>query len=312
MEHRLGIDRVEDVGFCPARGSLLQIDMGVVMHRFGPASGGYAKAATALLLITGTVGLTASASGAHASTHKSVVRDGFLCTVVGTRHADRLVGHAGDVVCGLGGNDTLVASGPGKVVLIGGPGRDTLVGSTDPSSDDVLLGDSGNDTLEGGDGQDSLDGGSGSDTIDAGDQGNDIIDGGSGNDVIDCGSGSSVVTVVSDSSEGDQGQNDDSQGDQENSDCQGSNVDAASQEWQGTVTSTDGATTMTVQWSDVSDAAQAWLASNGDPATVTFDLTGATIEVDGGGSLAVGDTVEVAATANGAVLTAVDVQAEAP
>jgi hypothetical protein len=71
-----------------------------------------------------------------------------------------------------------------------------------------------------------------------------------------------------------------------------------------------------VQWSDVNDAAQAWLDANGDPATATFDITSAQIDMGDGGAVATGDQVEVAANPSdptnlqGSTLTAVSVDGQ--
>ncbi|MDE3085430.1 MAG: hypothetical protein KGJ77_01585, partial [Acidobacteriota bacterium] len=135
----------------------------------------YVKAlAASALVVGGTIGMaSASVARTHASTHakKAVVLQHFKCTVVATKKHPSVVGHAGDVVCGLKGNDTLKAVGAGIVVLVAGPGKDTLIGSSDPGAMDKLVGGTGNATLEAGSG------------------GSDVIDPGSGNDSIDCGTG---------------------------------------------------------------------------------------------------------------------------
>ena len=241
--------------------------------------------AVASLGVVGTLGFAASAQAAPQA-KKPIVMHGHTCTVVATRHRPKVVGHAGDVVCGLKGNDTLTAAGPGVVFLIAGRGKDTLVASSDPNAHDTLMG------------------GSGRDTINAGSGGDDVVVTGSGSDNIDCGSGGSTVTIVGDD-----------QGDNENQDCQGDNSDSAALQFEGTVNSTDGTTTMSVSVSDSSDAATAWLGANPscDPSALTFDLTGASIEVDNGGPLVATDDVEgeANAPANGCTLTAVSVQAHA-
>lgn len=235
-----------------------------------------AAAASAALGVAWTLAFAGS-SGASPRAHvkKHVVMAGYTCTVVATRHHSHVVGHAGSVVCGAQGNDTLVASGPGKIVLIGGPGHDTLVASSSPSSQDVLIG------------------GTGTDTIDAGSAGDDVISAGTGSDSIDCGSGGATVTVAGVGPE-----------DTESSDCQGSNVTDASQEWHGTVVAFDPTNpgTMTVSVSESSDNAQAWLATQSpscDQTNLSFDLsTGpADIQVEGGATLASGDGVEITSNA---------------
>ena len=84
-----------------------------------------AGAATLGLVWTmGTAG--AAVAGAAAAHSGPITQDGYVCTVVGTNKADTLVGHTGDVVCGLGGNDHLTAVGGGTIVLIGGKGADAV------------------------------------------------------------------------------------------------------------------------------------------------------------------------------------------
>jgi len=245
----------------------------------------------AALAVAGTLGLGGSA--AHASTqakrtHKPVVMHGYTCTKVAKKRHQTVVGTAGQVVCGLRGGVKLMASGPGHVVLIAGPGQETLVGSSTPGSDDTLIGGSGDDTLE------------------AGDSGNQVIDTGTGPDTIDCGTGGSTVSVVGAGSD-----------DTENSDCTGGNVSDTSLEIHGTVNTvaSDGST-MNVSFQEAEDTFQAWLDANGDPTSVDIAITPSTsTHVDGGGSLAAGDWVEVTAntsstTLAGSTLTAVDVQAQ--
>ena len=224
-------------------------------------------AAVGALLVAGSLGL--GVGGAQASAHglkKTYVLNGHICTKVATARHRTAVGHAGDVVCGLSGNVTLKAAGPGSVTLVAGPGHDRLIGSKSAGAHDVLIGGTTSDTFVTGGGDDLIE------------------DNSASGDTIDCSSSSTSVTIAGST-----------QDDTENSDCQGSNVTDASQEWHGVVTATDGSTTMTVQWSDVNDAAQQWLTANGDPGTATFDISSATVDVSDGGTLAVGDEVEVAA-----------------
>src|SRR5260221_5672423 len=108
--------------------------------------------ASAAAVLAGTFGVVhalapagAAVAGQSHSGRVGQVRDGRRCTVWGGRGNDRLVGHFGSVVCGLGGNDKLIAAGR-HVTLIGGAGNDTLIGSR--QGHDVLLGDGGNDTIE--------------------------------------------------------------------------------------------------------------------------------------------------------------------
>jgi len=250
-----------------------------------------AKACAAVFLVSGMVGLGASVAGATTKAHtkhtkKVVVLNGHICTKVATSRHPVAVGRAGAVVCGVSGNDTLKAVGRGIVTLVAGPGHDTLRASTNRLAHDVLIGGTGLDTFQTG-------------------SGDDVVDTAPG-DTINC-TPSASITIAGDS-----------QGDSESGDCQGGNVQDASQEWQGVVTTTDGSTTMTIQWSDVNDGAQAWLDANGDPATATFDITSAQINMGDGGSLAAGDQVEVAANPSdpanlaGATLTAVSVDGQGP
>lgn len=250
-----------------------------------------ATVGAAALALAGSLSLGATA--AHASTqarhtHKPVVMHGYTCTKVAKKRHQTVVGTAGQVICGLHSGVKLVASGPGHVVLIAGPGKETLVGSSSSGSDDTLIGGTGDDTLE------------------AGDSGNQVIDTGTGPDTIDCGNGGSQVSVVGAGSD-----------DTENSDCGGSNVSDTNLEIHGTVISvaTDGST-MNVSFHEAEDTFQAWLDANGDPTSVDIAITpSTTIQVDGGGSLAAGDWVEVTAntsstTLAGSTLSAVDVQAQ--
>ena len=161
-----------------------------------------AKAAAAVSLTTGTIALTAvlTSGVGHAAT--PAVLQGHTCTVVATARHRHAVGHAGDTVCGLSGNDTLKAVGPGTVWLIAGPGRDKLIAARNSLANDVLLG------------------GTGHDTVIVGDEGNDTFNDGTGTDTIDCGT-TGTVTINSDDSQTD----DDNQGDDnsqgQDSDSQG-------------------------------------------------------------------------------------------
>lgn len=86
--------------------------------------------------------------------------------------------------------------------------------------------------------------------------------------------------------------------------------DATTMEWQGQVTAVT-ATTVTVTYRDTNDAGQAWLTANGTPTSVTFDITSASIQREGGGSLAVGDVVQIQATAPTSGTTLIASQIEA-
>ena len=85
----------------------------------------------------------------------------------------------GDVVHGLGGDDTL-AGGDGDDSLFGNAGNDRLMGEDD---DDDLSGGRDDDNLMGGSGRDMLYGGPGDDTL-SGNRGNDMLTGGSGADTF--------------------------------------------------------------------------------------------------------------------------------
>ena len=85
----------------------------------------------------------------------------------------------GDVIHGLGGNDTL-AGDDGDDNLFGNAGNDRLMGGDD---DDTLSGGRGDDNLMGGSGRDMLYGGADDDTL-SGNRGNDMLTGGSGSDTF--------------------------------------------------------------------------------------------------------------------------------
>ncbi len=239
------------------------------------------------------------------------------------------------VLIGGPGNDTLTATGSGTAFLFGGPGADHLTASSVRNSHDTLHGGSGNDTLKGGSGNDSLNGDGGNDSLSAGSgqttenagpgddtlsggTGTDDLNGGVGNDTFhaghsgsetfnlggghdhaDCGGGTTTVTVVGEDAN-----------DTESANCHDGNVNQAQFFFRGKITAINGAI-VTVAYHEVSDSAQAWLDANGDPTTVDFDTTTATINREGGGPLQVGDFVRVLANApsSGLVLPAVEVDA---
>ena len=242
---------------------------------------------SAAVLVLGLAAPSAHAAN-KAKTKKAVVMHGYTCTKLAKKKHQTVVGHAGDVVCGLRAGVKLVASGAGHVVLIAGPGSETLVGSSAPGSSDTLIG------------------GSGDDTMDAGNSGDDVIQAGTGSDSIDCGGGGAQVSVVGATST-----------DTENEDCQGSNVSNPNIEIHGLVSSaaSDGSS-ITVTFSEAEDTFQAWLDANGDPTSVQVAITPTTtVEREGGGSVAQGDYVELTAqsssqTLAGSTLSAVDIQAQ--
>ncbi len=226
-----------------------------------------------------SLGASAQASAPaskHGAVHPkpTIVRDGYRCTVVSSAKHHNLVGKAGSVVCALSGNNTLTASGSGEVVLIAGPGTDTLRASSSSNSNDVLLGGRGKAHLY------------------AGSHGRDTLSAGSGADWFNCGNGGSQVTVVGVGSH-----------DNENGDCHRHGVDNSSQHYHGTVTAlASDNSTVSVSVSFASNGAQAWLATQSptcDLTNLTFDLTTtpATIHVQGGGALAVGDDIGIEANA---------------
>ena len=83
------------------------------------------------------------------------------CSVRGTSGPDVLVGRAGDVVCGAGGDDKITTYGGGTVVY-GGAGDDAIVLG---GGDDVAYGGPGDDRLSGGNGSDTLVGDGGHDQL---------------------------------------------------------------------------------------------------------------------------------------------------
>jgi hypothetical protein len=246
------------------------------------------------------VSLTGSIAGAasHAAKPKVVHADGYTCTVVGTPGADKLVGKAGDVVCGLGGNDQLSASGPGLVVLIGGAGNDKLNASTAKGAHDVLLGDDGNDALSGGAGINDLNGGPGNNTITAGTATTTIEEGTGANTVTCTAAAATVVEVGADS--------DDTRGV-----CRATNLYGAAAFLRGTITAVT-ATTIDVATKSVSSGAVAWLAANGNPGVVTINVVSARIAREGGGALQLGDRVNAGVNlpVSGTTLTGLFVRAE--
>jgi uncharacterized repeat protein (TIGR01451 family) len=120
-----------------------------------PAGGrlvvGIDAAAVAPGSLTNTVSANASLSSTtawNATASRTVVSEGFACTVVGTPGADTMVAPSATraVLCGLGGNDRISGAG-GNDQLYGGHGNDTLLGN---AGDDVLTGGPGDDTTDGG------------------------------------------------------------------------------------------------------------------------------------------------------------------
>ena len=252
-----------------------------------------------IVVLTGLLaaGSAAGAATSRSSHPKAVRAAGYTCTVVGTPKADKLVGHAGDVVCGLGGNDTLTATGSGTVVLIAGTGNVTIVASKTRGANDIIIGGKGHDAVVGGAGNDTVNVGQGTTTVAAG-TATTTVDESNGSSSLSCAAPGGTVVIVGAGADDHEGN------------CSNDTVVQAGLRLSGTVTAV-GATTIDVAYSHVSDAAVSWLAANGNPTTVTVDVSSATVVRDGGGSIAVGDTVRVAANApaSGTTLTGVYVHA---
>ncbi|HEY8360052.1 MAG TPA: calcium-binding protein, partial [Ramlibacter sp.] len=129
-------------------------------------------------------------------------------TEAGDTNADIAFTEAGDLVYGVGGNDSLDGLGGNDTLngddgfdsLAGGDGEDSVYGG---SGDDTLAGGADNDVLYGGSGTDSLVGGEGSDRLEADGQGDsssnaetldaagtfNFLDGGNGADYLGGGAG---------------------------------------------------------------------------------------------------------------------------
>ena len=130
------------------------------------------------------------------SENKLCVADNYI-RLEGTEDADVLEMGIGEVlegedilICGRGGNDTIIGSDQANDILeASGSGDVSLTGM---SGDDVLRGADGNDTLNGGEGNDELIGGAGNDTLNGG-PGNNRYLPGLGNDTIQGSSGLDLV-----------------------------------------------------------------------------------------------------------------------
>ena len=130
------------------------------------------------------------------SENKLCVADNYI-RLEGTEDADVLEMGIGEVlegedilICGRGGNDTIIGSDQANDILeASGSGDVSLTGM---SGDDVLRGADGNDTLNGGEGNDELIGGAGNDTLNGG-PGNNRYLPGLGNDTIEGSSGLDLV-----------------------------------------------------------------------------------------------------------------------
>jgi len=130
--------------------------------------------------------------------------------IVGTAGDDVLVGvddlnFEGDLIWGLGGNDT-ISGGNGNDVLCGGDGADTVDGGPGydmvqgGNGDNLLLGGPGTDRLQGGGGSDEMYGEDGDDdwdlTLPSGDRAG--MYGGSGQDLMYGGNGDDSLVGQSD------------------------------------------------------------------------------------------------------------------
>ncbi|NET36403.1 MAG: calcium-binding protein, partial [Cyanothece sp. SIO1E1] len=150
-----------------------------------------ATTAGVTILIGGADGTILAATGTEIGTDTLAPR---FENVIGGAGNDSILGNAapiGNVLEGLGGEDTLDGS-TGADTVDGGTGNDSVVGG---SGDDSVLGGEGNDTLAGGAGNDTLLGGAGADTlvVDAGD---DFLDGGDFIDTIDASATTAGVTIL--------------------------------------------------------------------------------------------------------------------
>jgi hypothetical protein len=262
--------------------------------------------------------------------------DGHTCSQWTTHGTNKLTAtRPGAVLCALGGNHTLTAGRvTGTVFLLARNGTNTLIGSSSRNSSDTLRADTGNATLIAGAGHDILIGGTGADHLIAksgqasltagsgktwllGGSGDDDMQGGSGYDSFTAGSGDDNIILGSGHAQVNCGTSagnvtvvGDQQNENENGDCHGGNVEQAQMQFTGTVTGVTGAI-ITVAWTHASWSAHKWLTANGNPTSVMFDTTSATITRLGGGSIQVGDRVRVEANAptSGTTLLAVSVEA---
>jgi serralysin len=103
---------------------------------------------------------------------KKIINANATAFTFGTEGHDTIFARyaLGDLINGLGGNDTIIGLG-GNDQILGGAGNDRLYGND------------GNDRLSGGQGDDRLFGGNGSDEL-IGGEGRDILTGGKGGDIF--------------------------------------------------------------------------------------------------------------------------------
>ncbi|NNE74912.1 MAG: trypsin-like serine protease [Acidimicrobiales bacterium] len=133
---------------------------------------------------------------------------GISCDITGTPGNDTLYGapNAAQVICGLGGDDTIIAynghdvveAGPGNDTVYAGPGNDVIFGGLNTDyietnrGDDYAYGGRGIDTMRGQKGDDFADGEGGPDNLGGG-PGEDYQFGGGGDDFAKGGLDDDVV-----------------------------------------------------------------------------------------------------------------------
>ncbi len=154
--------------------------------------------------------------------------------------------------------------------VIGGSGDDAIFGMTPGADlisgnggDDILAAGDGDDTIYGGQGNDTIYGQGGNDTLEGGD-GNDIIHGGAGQDILRGGKGDDVIRGGAD------------------------NDRIGGKEGNDTIHGDGGADEI---WGDAGDDTIVWNVGDGAD------------QISGGSNTAVGDTLQVNATAAGQTIT---------
>jgi len=137
-----------------------------------------------------------------------------------------------------------------------------------------------------------------------GTRGNDKIIGTHGNDVIQTNGGHDQVITKGGDDQVNCDDGEDRIDDNNGGTVAMSNCENAIQEYEGTVTAIGGSS-ISVQYTDVNDPAQAFLDANGDPNPVTANITPDT-KFEDGGAPAVGDTVKLEAVVNATDATQID------